>query len=674
MKLFLSILLLVCVLPIASAQDQSLSLASLFANDMVIQRETVAPVWGHGIPGRTVRVSGSWGASASAVVATDSSWRVRLKTPKAGGPFTISAGDGASTLKLTNVLSGDVWLCSGQSNMEMQLAGWPPNDTIMTSAEEIAHAANPLLRIYTVKRVFSASPEAACQGEWSEASPKSAPEVSATAWFFARKLQRDVRIPIGIVVSSWGGTVVDAWTSAKALAALPGYDTTLHKVAAAQGEIRKYREWLAQFPKFSVTARPEGERWHNLSFHDDACAERAYPDSAWRMMTLPTGWEATEVGDFDGVVWFRKSVKIPDAWRHHDLTLALGPIDDLDVTYINGVRVGGNESNNAWNVDRVYTVPAALVDSTMLQISIRVVDLQGGGGVYGPKGCMTLRTAGSPDAVDLSGPWRYMPVAYFGDGEFVVFGPTGDNFFHRPAMSVSYGPNMATALYNGMIAPLVPMALTGVIWYQGESDIYRSEQYRKLFTTMIENWRRDFDRPKLPFYYVQIAPYQYGGTNDGSAYLREAQLQTLAVPYTGMAVTLDIGNFLNIHPANKRDVGERLALAALANTYGKKVGYTGPVYTSMAKRKSVLELRFAHAEGGLVLTGAMRGNGFMIAGADRVFRQARVVVDGKKLLVSHPDIADPVAVRYAWTDTPEATLFGVNGLPASSFRTDDGKK
>jgi sialate O-acetylesterase len=657
----------------APAGDAKLSAGSLFTDHMVVQRSTKAAVWGTGSPGATVDVRASWGKAASATVAGNGSWQTDLATPKAGGPYRLTITSGADTLTFTDVLVGEVWLCSGQSNMEMPLTGWPPQDTILSSDEVIRHSTNQNLRCFTVKRAFSTEPQMACTGAWVACSPASTPTLSATAYFFGRRIQAELNIPVGLIVSSWGGTVVDAWTSAGSLSVLAGYDSTLKAVAAASEDVRHYDAWLAQLPHFSVTDKPASERWKNLQFGDSSMAGRGYADQEWRSIPQPQGWEQTAIGDFDGVVWLRKSITIPASWVHQELTLLLGPIDDMDATFVNGSKVGGLATGGDWNIDRVYTVPGTIVDSTLLQIAVRVIDLQGGGGMYGPPGSLVLKRTGTSEQIDLSGSWRCLPIASFADNVFSLFGTGDRSFSARPRLQIAYGPNMPTALYNGMIAPLVPYALAGAIWYQGESDIFRAYRYTELFSTMIANWRRDFRRTDLPFYYTQIAPYDYGQM-DRSAYLREAQLNTLSVPHTGMAVTIDIGNARNIHPANKAEVGERLARLALAGTYGKKVPCCGPNLVSVRKHGQTIELGFDNAAGGLVLIGGMRGKGFLIAGEDRIFRRADVQVKGSTLTLSSSDVPAPVAVRYAWSDTPEATLFNTGGLPASSFRTDHWSK
>lgn len=644
--------------------------APLIQDNMVLQRESMVPLWGWGVPGRTVSVRASWGDSAVTRVEQDSSWKVKLRTRRAGGPHTLAITHDGTSHKLVNVLVGEVWLCSGQSNMEMPLRGWPPGDTIRNSAAEISSATYPGIRLCTVRRGFSAVPESMCNASWVECTPATVPGFSATAFFFGKKLHETLGVPVGLIHSSWGGTPVEAWTSAELIARRPEFSETLRRLPECVDVQRRIAEWLGKYRTIDMQGGSGETKWRALDCDDTACAARSYNDSTWKVMQLPTLWEKSSVGNFDGIVWFRKNVTIPKEWVGKDLVLELGPIDDMDVTYVNGTRVGDYEREGFWSKRRVYPVPASIVDSVSVQIAVRVIDTQGGGGIYGDSVSMVLRTGQSGESLSLAGDWKYTPVAELSENRLHVFGPVGNLYETRPQLPISFSANTATALYNGMIAPLVPFAIRGAIWYQGESNTGRPQQYRALFPLLIENWRKVFSVGDFPFYYVQIAPYNYG-TVTQSQYLREAQTSALAVPNTGMAVTLDIGNAANIHPSNKQDVGNRLAFWALAKTYGQRTAYSGPLYKSMKQRNGSIELSFEHAEKGLELRTSKGENSFQIAGPDRVFKDAVVKIRGKTLLVSHPGMPNPVAVRYAFSNTPAATLFNKAGLPATSFRTDD---
>jgi len=667
-RILLTFFLVVCSQGVLS-QESMFRLAPLFGDSMVLQQKSAVPVWGRGTPGSDIVVRSSWKKEGTTKVGPDGSWKLKITTPAAGGPYEIEIRHDGTTLTLKNILIGEVWLCSGQSNMEMPLQGWPP-DTVLHSTDEIKHATYPNIRLFKVKRTYSPVLESNCSGQWLQCSPVTSETFSATAYFFGRNLYENLHVPVGLILSSWGGTPVEAWTSREYLSRIPEYDSTLRAISVTAEAMKVQMDWLRQFPLIDMSLRPSSGKWQTLSFQDEDCASPQFNDSAWPIMRLPTLWERTDMGEFDGVVWFRKEITIPVAWLHTDLVVELGPIDDMDITYVNGQRVGAHESEGMWKADRVYTVPKNLVDTTALRIAVRVIDNGGGGGIYGPPASMSVHPAGQDARLSLAGDWKFLPVAdYRGDNLF-VYGAKGEQYLKRPKLPMDFSAYSPTALYNSMIAPLVPFSLAGAIWYQGESNTKDPQRYRKLFPLMIENWRDAFAAPVLPFYFVQIAPYEYGTLTE-SQFLREAQFATLAVKNTGMAVTMDIGNVRNIHPANKQEVGRRLALWALKRNYGKDVVYSGPLYRSSRRYKDRMELSFDQAQNGLVLVGREEGNGFQIAGEDRVFKSADVRVKGATLVVSNPDIANPIAVRYGFTNTSQATLFNTAGLPAPSFRTDD---
>lgn len=658
----------------AAASGSEFRLAPLFGDNMVLQQASFVTVWGWGVPGQQVALTASWGGHAEGTIGDNGAWNVKLKTPRAGGPFVIEVrSGGSSVLYMNNVMTGEVWLGSGQSNMEMPLTGWPPSDTIRNSGFEIRNAANCDIRFFTVTRQTSAVPESTCTGQWVESSPLSAPGFSATAYFFAKNLQQALHVPVGMIHSSWGGTPVEAWMSTETMAKVPEFDTTMQKLASSKESRARLDRWLGQFPVLEVRKDDPAGRWKDLHFDDDSCSRVVCDETGWRVMKLPVYWESTELGDIDGAVWFRKHVRIPSSWIGKELVVELGPIDDMDVTFVNGKRVGGIETEGAWKVPRVYTVPAASVTDSNLCVAVRVLDYQGGGGIWGNREPMDVHPSGIADSVSLSGDWKYLPVAELYGGKFHVFGSNGEKSFTRPRLPIDIGPSAPTTLFNGMIAPLIPYVIRGAIWYQGETNVGHPKLYERLFPMMISNWRDAFAIPSLPFYYVQIAPYEYGG-RDHSELLREAQLKTLAVKNTGMAVTLDIGNPKNIHPSNKTAVGERLARLALAKTYGRPMAFSGPLLSRVRLRSGSIELTFGNAGKGLVVEDADGQNGFQIAGPDSIFRSATVKVSGDRLIVSHPDIAHPLAVRYAFTNAPAGTLFNKEGLPATSFRTDDWQK
>lgn len=667
MRILLLLLVLFSINYAQTEKHNQIIMPAIFSDNMVLQQKSFVPIWGKAKPNTKVKIETTWKQFAETKVNEDGNWVVKIKTPKAGGPYEMKIVLDDTSIVYKNVLIGEVWLCSGQSNMEMPLEGWPPRDTIFGSAQEIKNAENPNIRFFTVTRAISNKPEFNCEGTWVESNSETAARFSATAYFFGKKLYNELKVPIGLIHSSWGGTPVEAWTSKKYISQVDVYKQIVEQLDKSKDEISKLKEWLNTKPVIDV--RMKEEKWKGLDFQDSMCQNIDFNDSNWRQMTLPTNWERTELGNFDGVVWFRKKIEIPESWINKELILELGPIDDMDVTYVNGIKVGGYEAEGYWQIDRIYTISADLVKDKYLTIAVRVIDTQGGGGIWGAKEKMKIYPKDSNEIISLAGNWNYLPVAEYSGGKFYVFGALNEEFYNRPKLSVDLSSNTPSALYNAMIAPLIPYKIKGVIWYQGESNTGNPELYKTTFPLMIKNWREDWGQ-NFSFYYVQIAPYNYGEQTP-SQKLREAQLKTLSVPKTGMAVTLDIGNPQNIHPGNKKDVGERLALWALAKDYNKKVVYSGPIYKSMKTVKDRIELTFDYVDGGLVIKERNGENNFLIAGEDKVFKKAQVKVVGKKLIVTNPEIKNPVAVRYCWDNTSEATLFNKAGLPASSFRTDN---
>ncbi len=649
----------------------SIEIPSLFSDNMVLQQKSSAPFWGKALPQTKISIVPSWGKPSVTTAMADSTWRTAVKTPQAGGPFSITMKIGDSVIVLKNVLIGEVWVCSGQSNMEMPLEGWPPNDTIANSANEIREANFPKIRLFNVKRELATEPRFHCSGAWSECIPESAAKFSATAYFFGKKLFQELKVPIGLIVSAWGGTPVEAWTSEHFITQDKEYADFPAKFAQGRKEYAVYMPWLASHKIIDISHRTADERCKELAFDDSLCARTDFNDSGWQSMKIPTEWESTDVGTFDGTVWFRKKIEIPKTWLHKNLVLELGPIDDFDLTFVNGKRVGGLETGSPWDTKRVYDVPAEIVTDSVLTIAVRVIDLLGGGGLWGQPEQLFLHTSESEEKISLVGDWKYLPIAEYRDSKFYLFDIVSREFYKRPPLTNEINAALPTVLYNGMIAPLIPYSIKGAIWYQGEANTDKPEAYETLFPLMIKNWRTDW-KSEFPFYYVQIAPFPYGDRIE-SQRLRDAQFHALAVPKTGMAVTLDISELRTIHPRNKQDVGGRLARWALAKDYKKKIPFSGPLYTSSKIKNNAMILSFEYADGLKIIPKNGKTN-FFIAGKDSVFKDANVIVKGKTVVVNSPEVKNPIAVRYTWGNTLEGTLFNKAGLPASTFRTDHWKK
>ena len=639
---------------------QELSLNNLFSDHMVLQRNAGGAFWGRYIPNETVTVTGSWGNEISGDADADGNWILNLATPDAGGPYEVTVSTQDTSFTYNDVLIGEVWLASGQSNMEMPLAGWPPNDPINNSAQEIASADYPSIRMFTVKRNFTMEPTTEFDGSWLHASPDTAEVFSATAYFFARRLHQELNVPIGIIHSSWGGTVAEAWTSSERLSDLGDFDEAL-TIFDNPNWKKDTEDW---FGKWTQKAIPSNDtEWTALDLDDANVANPNFDDAAWEKINLPNRYDKVGDVELDGAFWFRKTITLDEVSGEY--TLKLGAIDDKDVTYVNGQRVGSTNSHLA---QRSYAVPSELLKVGENTLAIRAIDTGGPGSISGD---VVELSSTSGQRHSLEGSWSMLPLAEIYDGQMNVYSTESSSLSERPNIQAIHA-NTPTVLYNAMINPLIPYTIKGSIWYQGESNVRRAEQYTRLFPTMIQDWRSRWDSD-FPFYFVQIAPYKYHGgsdvSQDPSQRLRDAQRRSLSLENTGMVVTMDIGNINNIHPANKQDVGSRLAGLALSKDYGKDLVSSGPLYKSHETVDGKIRLAFDSVGTGLMASDTGLAN-FEIAGADGIFTPATALIDGDRIVVSAHGIADPREVRYAWRDKVVASLFNKEGLPASSFTTE----
>jgi sialate O-acetylesterase len=644
-------------------------LPSIIASKMVLQQQSNAGLWGKARLNTEVNIKASWGVNGQAYSDSQGNWKTELKTPTAGGPFEIVFSTSDTSITITDVYIGEVWLCSGQSNMEMSLNGWPPSDTIANFKAEISKANFPLIRMFNVEHNYSEGPLTSLNGQWLVCNPATAGSFSATAYFFGRELFQNLNIPIGLVHSSWGGTPAEAWTDGKKLSELDNYSDILDKLKIAQSQSLVLKEWLHARKSFTV----QNNLFSQALLTDTMFRNKVSDIETWPTMNLPTIWEYDSLKEFDGIVWFQKSINIPDSWNGKSLILELGAIDDMDVVYINGTKVGGYENTGNWNTKRIYTIHASIIKPGENTICIRVWDTGGGGGFSGNASELKIYPEGKePNKIQLSGLWHYLPIAELNNGVYYRIANSASDLKTRPEQILKINQNTATTLYNAMIVPIINYSIKGVIWYQGESNVGRAKEYESLFPALISSWRNSFKQPELPFYFVQIAPYTYEGFQHNKlAELRDAQRKSLKVTNTGMVVTLDIGNVINIHPANKQDVGKRLSYWALAKTYGKTdVAYSGPLFDEMVIENTKIRIKFKYASKGLVSNdGELKC--FQIAGADKVFVNAQAKIENNTVVVFSQKVVNPVAVRFAWKDTDVPNLFNTEGLPASSFRTDD---
>ena len=536
-----------------------LRLAAVFGDNMVLQRDTDVPVWGWAKPDAAVRVEVA-GRTAATTATRDGKWKAVLNPMPAGGPHTMVVASEGGERILHNVMLGEVWVASGQSNMDMRVS------YVRDSAKEIAGAKRPDIRLFQVGRgsADTLQEDVVTKG-WRECSPQTVADFSAAGYFFARDIADKLRVPVGVIQTTYGGTPAESWTSEEALGKLPDFRDSVKKLEH-NGESTETAQ--SRFIKAKAA-------WDKLSVELDAGYKAkpqwSSPDSSrrgWRSMMLPQAWEDAGLDGYDGVVWFSRDFDLPAAMAGKDAVLRLGAVDDRDVTFVNGREVG---RMSFYSLPRRYPVPASLLKAGRNNVTVRVLYTGGAGGVLGKPGDLFIQTTGTAEitSVSLAGKWQYRPAL---------------DLKRLPPVPVPpENPYRLAGLYNGMVAPLVPLAIRGVIWYQGEANAPKAFQYRTLFPAMVSDWRAHWGRGYFPFLFVELAAYmeRLPQPHDSAwAELREAQQMALELPATAMASAIDIGEAGDIHPSNKQDVGRRLALGARAIAYGEKIVYSGPVYTA----------------------------------------------------------------------------------------------
>lgn len=635
----------------------SLELASPFQDHAVLQRDQPLPVWGWAAPGATVRIELA-GNTASALAGTHGDWIVRLPALPAGGPHTLVASSPATAerVEIKDLLVGEVWLASGQSNMEMTLnASRPLTD------DDIATAHFPHLRFFTVRTRAHLGPQRTVSGNWQSSSPAIAGAFSGVAFSFARRLHRELGVPVGVVSSSWGGSIIQSWLSRSALALNPEVADWLDLYETKVWTESHWKQMLVTGPDGRVNGTPKDPGNTGL---DRAWHQPAFDDAAWPVMSLPGTWQSAG-HKYSGVFWFRRSIQIPSAWIGRALTLRFGGADKQDITYVNGIevgRTGKDQEDQYWNQPRAYTIPASAVSGTTLLVAVRVYSFIFDGGIIGSARDLRIEldaTAGN--SLPLAGEWRYQCEHDLG----VV------KESHLMGHGERNSPHM---LFDNMLLPLVPYALRGAIWYQGEGNAGEAQLYTRMMRDLILDWRRHWGQRDFAFHLVQLPGFQAAREHQPDshwAHFREAQTAALSLPHTGMAVTIDLGEAGDIHPKNKIPVGERLAQSALALTYGRDVIPCGPLASQFTIETDAIRCRLQHAGDMLTTTDGQAPRLFFLAGEDRVFHPAQARLEGATVVVRSAHVTNPVAVHYAWADNPEGcNLAGPGGLPASPFRSD----
>lgn len=624
----------------------AIRLPRIIGSGMVLQQKQAVPIWGWASPRERITIEFN-GQLIKTRAGKDGKWRIELTPMEAGGPYAMTLS-GKNTLTLNDILIGEVWICSGQSNMQWTVSS--SND----AEQEIAAADYPHIRLFSVERQIQLVPtDDLDKGEWQTCTPATIPDFSAVAYFFGRDLQDNLQVPIGLIHTSWGGTNVETWISGPTITQIEGFEQSTEGLTVEAMQAMK----AEQAARFQKILSEFGDSEGGIENGKAIWAAPGLDESDWKTMDVPGLWETKGLDGIDGVIWFRKTIALSESAANTSGMIHLGPIDDNEITWINGHQVG---FTNAYNEPRNYAVSADHLQPGKNVITIRVEDTGGGGGLYGSADEMKL-TLGNIE-IPLAGNWKYR------------ISPVG-----LELNSSGMGPNdKPTLLFNGMINPLIPYAFQGAIWYQGESNAGRAYQYRELFPALIRDWRGYWKRD-FPFLFVQLANFKKAKlTPDDSdwAELREAQTMTLAEPHTGMALAIDIGEADDIHPRNKQDVGSRLALSARKVAYGQDIIHSGPKYASMEIKGKVIEITFDYVGEGLMPFEDKYGylRGFSIAGEDQHFQWAQAEIIGNKVHVSNPAVSNPVAVRYAWADNPaDANLYNATRLPAVPFRTDTWK-
>jgi sialate O-acetylesterase len=652
---YLAGIVLVTLASVRASVLADIRLGSLFGDHMVIQRGIEAPVFGKTTSDARVSVAIDGKEVARTEADTDGTFEVKLPVLDAPGPYTITITSGDDTVTLNDVLAGDVWVCSGQSNMQWTVAA------STNPAQEIAAANYPNIRLVHVPRVPKPEPIEHVKLNWTPTTPETVNAFSAVGYFFGRHLHQELGVPIGLINTSWGGTRAESWTPLARLESM--------RTLSGVNRLLEIRE-AAQKPGAEEEHRAKLLAWHKATGRDNspptaeslALASPEFDDADWQTLDATSDW--ARAGVKGGIVWARKVIDVPAELAGQELTLNLGLIDDMDRTYFNGEEVGktGLDAPQPAMTQRQYKVPASQVKAGRNVVAVRIFDIGGGFGLKGPADQMVASVGDT--RWPLANEWKVKH-------EQPLRALTAQDPKHPGAMFGPENPHTPGNLFNGMVAPLGQFGIKGAIWYQGESNAPDFAEYEQVMTTMIESWRDQFKVDAFPFYLVGLANFQ-PATDDPNkpsnwAGLREAQRQIARnVENAGMSVTIDIGNPADIHPQNKQDVGKRLALIALKDTYGKDLVSRGPTFDRAEFGQGKVTLHFANVGGGLKAAGETLES-FSVAGADGVFVWADAKIEGDTVVVSSATVPAPVKVRYAWADNPKASLFNAEGLPAEPF-------
>jgi len=621
---------------------QNLHIASIFGDKMVIQRDIHAPVWGYASPGTPVHVEFA-GTVSCTRSGDDGKWMLHMPILKAGGPYTMKVY-AIDTLRFTDVMVGDVWLASGQSNMEWRMgSGVGPN-----TAKEIAEANFPNIRFFEVPRKTSCIPLNDLERQdWKCVSPSTVKELSAVAYFFAKELHLDKKVAVGLISSSWGATSVEAWMSEEILATHPDFKERVLKIDRNPEKWNVFVESNIKADRERDSIAKSAKEGLKVGVHT-----LDYDHSAWRKTIYPVDMAGIGMSGFWGVAWLRKKFDIPKELKGEKLSITLDMRARDVVIYINGTKIGSTVNPDK-TID--YKIPVNLVRVGNNVLAIRMYVNWGSAYIGTKKAIASITSVDKKAKILLDGVW-------YGNGTIEPTVPQWQNYY-----------NNITVQYNARIAPLIPFGLKGVIWYQGENNAGKAYQYRTLFPLMIKDWRTRWGHGYLPFLFVQLANYKSKKielSDDDWAELREAQAVALEQPNTGMACAIDIGDADDIHPKNKEAVGKRLYLAARKVAYAENIISSGPVFQSIRNEGGQMRLKFISIGKGLTTRNNEPLRGFSIAGNDNKFYWAEASIEGNEVVVSASKVKFPLSVRYSWESNPDGNLCNKEGLPAPPFRTD----
>lgn len=620
--------------------EAKVTLPALFTDNMILQQKSNVIFHGHSSTKKEVIITTGWSKHPYTTSPDkEGNWRIEIPTPSAGGPYEIIISDGDKHI-LQNILIGEIWLYTGECETET------PIDI----------APQPYIRLFQTKKEISLVPKKdlhTTQEGWKECTSKNITGFPAVGYFFASQLQKTLKVPVGIISCTWKDTPAEAWASYDALEDLPSYNKETEMLESLEFNPEKIEAEYAR----------KREKWYQALYEHDmgwcvdhqVWAEPDYSDENWKTMELPGYWEDKGMKDFDGVVWFRKTIDIPRNWTRKNITINLGNIADESIVYYNGTEIGRNTKAD---VSCCYKIPYKLVKRGKAVLTIRVTNYKSKGGIYGRPEDMKLSIQGK-NLISLAGEWKYL---------------SGLSLSGIPPIPISpeSNPKYPTGLFNAMIHPLTFFPLQGIVWHQGKSNLGSSDEYADLFMSLIADWRDKWQKPQMPFYFVQLSNHgkkeEIQDDSDWAA-IREAQAQALHLNHTGMVVTTDIGKGKSNTFQSTLETGLRLSQLALKQTYGKRKMPQYPVYKSYSIEGNTLRIHFENLRKGFLHPDPVRG--FIIAGTDRIFYPATVTVKKKEIIVQSPDVPHPVAVRYNWANHTDGALFGASGLPVAPFRTDN---